>query len=97
VTDDAAVADHGGETGTGMDDGAVLNGRARAHRDGPVVPTEDRSGPDARLGADKDIADHDGVGMHKSIVVNARCDALNLVDRHGRRPYTWPAIQVTPW
>ena len=97
MPDHAAVADDGGEAGPGVDDGAVLNGGARPDRDGAVVAAQDGARPHARLGADRDITDHDGVGVDKGVGVDARCDAFEFVDGHGAGRYTWPAIQVTPW
>ena len=70
---------------------------ARAHGDRPVVAAQDGARPDARLGADRDVPDDDRVGVHEGVGVDARCDALELVNGHGVRRYTWPAIQVTPW
>ena len=65
--------------------------------DGAVVAAQDGVGPDARLGADGDVADDDGIGMDVGLGVDARRDAVELVDGHGRRRYTWPAIQLMPW
>ena len=87
----------GREARPGVDDRAVLDGRARPDGDRPVVAAQDGAGPHARLGADGDVADDDGVGVHEGVGVDARRDALSLVDGHGGRRYTWPAIQVTPW
>ena len=96
VSDDAAVADDGGESRTGMHDGAVLDGSSRAHGDGSVVAPEDGAGPHARFGADRDIPDDDGVGVHKGVRVDVRRHAFDFVHGHGPGRYTWPAIQVTP-
>ena len=96
VSDNAAVADDGGESRSGMHDGAVLDGRSRPHRDGSVVAPEDGARPHARFGANRDITDDDGVGVDKGVGVDARRDAFDFVDGHGRGRYTWPAIQVTP-
>ena len=97
VPDDAAVTDDGGKARAGVDHGAILNGRARTDRDRPVVAAQDRARPHARLGADGHVADHDRVGMNECVGVDARCHALELVERHVRGRYTWAAIQVTPW
>ena len=80
-----------------MDDGAVLYRGASAHCDGAVVAAKDGSRPNAGFGADRDIADDDGVRMDKSLGVDLWRDAFDLVDGHGWGRYTWPAIQVTPW
>ena len=85
-----------GKPGTGVDHGAVLNGRARADRDRPVVAAQDGARPHARLGADGHVADDDGVGVDEGVGVDARRHAVELVEGHGSGRYTWPAIQVTP-
>jgi len=64
MTDDAAVAHRGGEPGSRMDHGSVLYGSAGSDGDGPKVPAEHGTRPDCRLGAESDIPDNDGVGMH---------------------------------
>ena len=96
MADDAAVTDDGGEAGPGMDHGAVLNGRTRPDPDFAEVAAQDGMGPHARLGADRHVADDDGVGMDEGVGVDVRGDAVQFVDGHGRGRYTWAAIQVTP-
>ena len=97
VTDHAAVADDGRETGASVDDGPVLNGGAGADGDGPVVAAKDGARPDTRFGADHHVADHDRFGVDEGVDINPRCNAVEFVDGHGGRRYTWAAIQVTPW
>ena len=97
MSDDTPVADDRGKAGTGVDDGAVLNGRTRPDGDVAEVAAQDGMGPHARLGADHDVPDEDGVGMDEGVGVDPRCDAIEFVDGHGGGRYTWAAIQVTPW
>ena len=48
-------------------------------------------------GADHYVPDEDGVGVDEGVGVYPRCDAIELVNGHGRGRYTWAAIQLTPW
>ena len=48
----------------------------------PVVAPQHRARPDRRLGADRDVADDDGVGVHVGRRVDAGLDIPERVDRH---------------
>ena len=97
MPDDAAVTDDRREVGSGVDDGAVLNGRTRPDPDFAEVAAQDCVGPHTRLGADRDVPDDHGLGMDEGVGVDPRGDSVQLVDWHGRGRYTWAATQVTPW
>ena len=96
VPDDAAVADDGGEARPGVDHRPVLNRRRGADGDRAVVAAQDGVRPHARLGADRDVADDDGVGVDVGLGVDPRRDPVELVDRHGEDATRAPATQVTP-
>ena len=83
VADHAVVADDGRLLERGVQDAVVLHARACTDDDLAVVAAQHRAGPDRAVRADRDGADHHGVGMH----VGVGMDGWNLVaegvDGHG--------------
>ena len=73
----------GGRRGRGVDDGAVLDGRAGADHDAAGVAPEHGAGPHRRLGAEIDVADDDRVRVDVGGGVDVRLDVAERVDRHG--------------
>lgn len=82
VADHAVVAHDRREHVRGVQDAAVLDGRAFADDDVAVVAAQHRPRPDGAVGADAHSADDDCVGMDVGVGMNDRTTVTQGVDGH---------------
>ena len=82
MADDAAVADHGGEPRSGVDDRSVLDRRPSADGDGAEIAAEHRAGPHAGVRPQDDVADDHRFGVDIGIGIDGRNEISQLVDGH---------------
>ena len=82
VADDAIVTDDCWSGWNAVNDGAVLDRRALADSDSAVVTAQHRAGPHRAVGANGDVADNDGFGMHPRVGMNIGNHVAQGVNSH---------------
>lgn len=97
VADDTVVAHDGRVLGGRVQDRIVLDARTGTDHDPAVVPAQDRSGPDRRLGADLYGADDDRVRMDEGGWIDAWLDVTECVDGHDEIVPPRVDGDVAPW